>query len=126
MKGNYKAFSTMDEGTLTRIALIASLTGMLILLFATEKISINSEEIALITEESLEQTVKVKGKVTQIKDTPAVGILTIEDNSGKIKVIAFKEDEELNIKKNNIIEVEGEVMQYQGKLEIEAKVIKVF
>ena len=51
--------------------------------------------------------------------------MNIQDKTSNITVIAFKEDE-INLQKNDLIEVLGIVKKYKDKLEIEAKEIKIY
>tara|TARA_Y100000310_G_scaffold96711_1_gene94458 strand:+ start:1599 stop:1949 length:351 start_codon:yes stop_codon:yes gene_type:complete len=114
----------MKESTLINLALNTSLVGILILLILAENVTVDSNLIQNITEE--EQYVKVQGLITSSIETPGLYILEIEDKSGKIKVIAFKKDESIELEKNNIIEVEGSTTYYKDELEIVAdKITKI-
>tara|TARA_Y100000310_G_C20402323_1_gene678015 strand:- start:311 stop:661 length:351 start_codon:yes stop_codon:yes gene_type:complete len=106
----------MKESTLINIALNTTLIGILILLTIAENTTVNSSLIQNITEE--DEYVNVQGLITSSIETPGLYILTIEDNSGKIKVVAFKRDENITLQKNNIIQVEGTTTYYKEELEI--------
>ncbi len=112
----------IKEKTLLKVSLIFALIGILILIFLSEKLSLESSQISSITNSSIDKSVKVKGTIASIKDTPSVLILTLKDNTGEIKVVAFK-NQNITLQKNSIIEVEGIIKQYQNSLEIEAKKI---
>ena len=67
---------------------------------------------------------KIKGFITEMRDFPGLFILTVKDGTGEIKVIAYKE-EEIKLERYDLVEIEGSVKEYQGKIEIDAKQIKV-
>ena len=115
----------MQAKTLLKLSLIISVIGIFTLLLIIEKIEIKNSDISNISNYSLDQKVKVKGFISSVKNLPGILILTLRDNSGEITVIVFKE-EEIELKKDMLIEVEGTLKEYKGKLEIEADKIKVF
>ena len=47
-------------------------------------------------------------------------MINVKDDTGNIDVVVFKE-ENLELKEGDVIQVEGQVTEYQGKLEILAK-----
>jgi DNA/RNA endonuclease YhcR with UshA esterase domain len=110
----------MQEKTLLKISLVTSLVGILVLLIILDKIDVSDSNINAINKTLNERQVKVKGEVTRITETPGLYILNIKDNTGNIDVIIFKE-EKLDLEKGNIIQVQGQVTEYQGKMEIIAK-----
>jgi len=57
------------------------------------------------------------GRITSIRKHGQLAFIDIEDNSSKISVVVFKNDE-LNLTKYSTIEVEGKVLQYQNRFEI--------
>lgn len=115
----------MQESTLLKVSLIVSLIGIFLILLISEKISLPTSNINLINETHIDKNVKVKGIVESIAETPGLIILTLKDTTGSITVIIFK-DEELKLEKNSLIEVEGTVVKYKNKLEINAKKVKIF
>jgi len=114
----------MQESTLFKISLSLSLIGILILLLKKKKKDLSSSNISEIINSSIEKEVKIKGIVTKITNTPGLLILNIKDNTAEIKAIAFKE-KEIEINKNDIIELQGIVKKYKNELEIEASLIKI-
>lgn len=115
----------MDEKTLFKVSLIITLIGILILLAVSESIEVNESKISLISKKDIDKAVRLKGKITYIKETPGLFIFNLEDSSGKIKVIAFKQ-ESFQLEKNSIVEIEGVVKEYNNELEVQADRIKVF
>ncbi len=115
----------MKEKKLTKIALLCSLIGILLLLIIAEQQDISASNIKNITNATLDQTVQIKGKITSIKETPAVTIAQVQDSTGFITVIMFRKEGAI-LTKGMLVEVEGMVKPYNDKLEIEAKLVKVF
>ena len=115
----------MHEKTLFKLSLICSLVGIFIILIINESYSLSYSNISLIDNSSIGKTVKVQGFIISISDSPGILIMSIQDKTSNITVIAFKEDE-INLQKNDLIEVSGIVKEYKDKLEIEAKEIKVY
>jgi RecJ-like exonuclease len=114
----------MNEKTLLKISLIASLIGILILLIILDKIDISDSNINLINKTLIDKQVKIKGEVTRITETPGLYILNIKDNTGNIDIIIFKENK-IDLEKGNIIQVEGQVTEYQNKIELIAKKVVI-
>lgn len=115
----------MDEKRLSKIALLCSLTGILLLLVIAERQDLSTSSIASITNETLNQPVLIKGKITSIKETPAVAIAQVQDTTGSITVIMFRK-ENMVMQKGDLVEVEGVIKEFNDKLEIETKVVKLF
>lgn len=109
----------MKEENLLKISLICSLIGILIILYITENTNIPNSNISNITNKDLETKVAIIGLVTSVKETPGLIILNVEDKTGNITVIAFKE-ENITLEPGRIIEVEGKVVEYNKQLEIQA------
>jgi len=108
----------MKEKTLLKIALIVSLTGLLILYIISDNITISQTSIEKITLDNKDDMVKVKGVVSKVIDTEKVTIMEITQPT-EITVVLFKdENTTTKIKENNQIEIIGKVDEYEGKLEI--------
>ncbi len=110
----------MHEKTLLKISLITSLVGILILLIILDKIDISDSDIASINKTLIDKQVKIKGEITRTTETPGLYILNVKDNTGNIDIIIFKEDK-IELKKGDIVEIEGQITEYQDKLELIAK-----
>lgn len=115
----------MQEKSLLKAALVCSLIGILIILFISEKIELPITEIKKIDKSMMDKEVKIQGILTSITETPGLLILNIKDNTGEITVITFKE-EEIELKRNTQVEIQGTVIEYKGKIEIDATSIKGF
>ena len=112
----------MKDSVLFKIALITSLSGIILLLFISEKVEIPLMEISSITQENIDRDVKIRGTISSFRETPGLLILNISDNTGSITVIAFKEDA-IIIEKDTEAIIEGKVSKYKNQLEINAKKI---
>ena len=112
----------MKEKDLLKISLIFSLIGILILFFLTYTIKVNLYEINSLSKDNLDDIVRVKGIVESYSETPGLYLVNLKDNTGKITVVVFK-DEKLELQEGLEIEVIGQVVEYQNKLEIIAKEI---
>ena len=114
----------MQEKALLKIAFITAIIGVLILLFILDKIELSNFNIVNLSKDDLDEKVKIKAELINIRETPGLYILEVKDFSGKITVIVFK-DEPLELKKGDILEIEGQVTSYKDKIEIIAKKIVV-
>ena len=115
----------MDEKFLFKISLLCSLLGIFIILLIVERLDVGEFSIDSVNLSLVDKEVKVKGYITSIKETPGLYLLTIKDSSGQITAVIFKDDP-IDIKKDQLIEIEGIVVNYNNKPEIQAKRIKVF
>lgn len=114
----------MDERTLLKVALICALVGILILIIISDRITYSKSNISSITLNQTGSDVLIKGQVSSIQETPNLFIFTLQDDTGKIKVVAFKE--KIKLQEGQIVEVLGTTKEYNSKPEIEAKRIRIF
>jgi len=112
----------VKEKDLLKVSLIFSLIGILILFFLTYTLKVNLYEINSLSKDNLDDIVRVKGVVESFTETPGLYLVNLKDNTGKITVVVFK-DEKLELQEGLEIEVIGQVVEYQNKLEIIAKEI---
>lgn len=113
----------MEDETLFKIALIFSMTGILLLFIISDSIEIKEFKIKELTKKEIEKTVKVKGTITRVTETPGLIIFNMRDNTGEITGIMFKE-ESINLTQGQKVEVKGKITEYKEKLEIQAEEIK--
>jgi len=114
----------MKDSTLFKISIVCSLIGIFILFIVSEKLDLSKSDIGSINKEMLDKKVKVKGYISSIAETPGLYIINLNDETGNITAIVFKE-ESFNITKGSIIEIEGKVVEYKEKLEINAEIIRI-
>ena len=115
----------MQEKALLKIAMVCSLIGIFIILVIVERLEISESNISSINKNDLDEKVKIKGYINFVRETPGLLILNIQDDTGNITAIVFKEDN-MNLNKGDLIEIYGLVKEYKGNLEIEADSIKLF
>ncbi len=114
----------MQEKTLLRTAFITAIIGILILLFILNKIELTHSNLGNLTKNDLDKKVKIKAEVIKVTETPGLYILDVKDFSGIMKVTVFK-DEQLDIKKGDVLEIEAQVTNYKDNLELIAKKITI-
>ena len=108
----------MQEKTLLKIALIVSLTGLLIIYLISGNIVIKETNIEKITIANKDEFVKVRGIVSRITDTERVTIMDITQPT-EITVVLFKgENKTTPIREGNEVEIIGKVDEYEDRLEI--------
>ncbi len=116
----------MKEKTLLKISLICALVGLYALFLINERISVDSKTIAEINSTLLEKDISVRGEITRVTQTDGLYLINIKDKSNKeITIVVFR-DQELELKKGNIVNVEGTIKDYKGNLEILAKKIELY
>ena len=118
----------IQEKILLKSTLVISLLGMLLLIALSSQLPKENTETMLIS--SLEETpqgtqVTIAGAITAIQNTPSMLIMTIQDASGSVKVVADKKGMETKLKIKTKIEVSGMLKEYQEKQEIQASIIKI-
>ncbi len=109
---------------LFKVTLSCSLIGVFLILLMAETLDLSVIKIKDINEGMLERSVKITGIVNSVYDNNNVLILNVEDDTGEIKVVVFEKGE-FNLSKENIVEVNGRVVEYKGELEINANFIEV-
>lgn len=114
----------MEEKNLFKIALFCSLIGLFIILLISEKIELKFYKISEINPSLIDKEIKTQGQIILIKETSGLYILKIKDNINYIDVVIFKEDK-INLEIDNYIEVQGKVVEYRNKLEIQTNNIKI-
>lgn len=109
---------------LLKVALVSAIIGTALLIFLSAKLEPRLISIDRIDVRKIDNFVKIMGSVTSVKDTQSLLIFDVKDESGIIKVIAYKGKEEIDLNKGMQIEIIGKVKEYKGELEIEASSIK--
>ncbi len=113
----------MDEKNLLKLSLIVSFTGLLLLIIILDSIEIKEYKINELTKKDISKTVKLKGTITKITETPGLIIFNLKDETEEITGIIFKE-EQINLTINQNAEITGKLKQYKNKLEIEVTELK--
>lgn len=82
-----------------------------------ESIEIKQYKIKDINKKLIDKDIQVQGTITRITETPGLIIFDLNDKTGTITIILFKE-EPINLTKNMEINIAGTVAEYKNKLEI--------
>jgi len=115
----------MEEKTLLKIALVASLAGLMFLYLISSNIEIKEKNIEKITLENKDEFIKLRGIVSNLVNSEKVAILEITQPQ-EITVVLFKnKNSSININKGNEVEIFGKVDEYNGKMEIIADRVRV-
>lgn len=113
----------MKETTLLKIALICSLVGLVILYFISTKIEIKDYNPNKLSK-NIGEDIKLKGAVKKINDKGKVVFVEVAEQN-EVNVILFTNENNLNFKNGDNIEVIGKVQEYNGKNEIIANKVRV-
>lgn len=115
----------MNEKTLYNLSLFCFLIGIFLILIINEKIDISKSNISMLNASLLDQKVNVKGIAYNIIELDELYLFNLKDSTGNITIIAFNIEKDM-FKEQDILEVEGDLVVYKDKLEIEASKIKKF
>lgn len=116
-------FDVMKEKTLLKIAVMASLLGVVVLYFISEGMMIEEKMIENIDSTDYEKDIRINGKVERVTDMEKIVILEVSQPK-KITVVAFK-DGKFDIEEGDSVYISGSVEEYRGKPEIIADEIKI-
>jgi RecJ-like exonuclease len=114
----------VKEGDLLKASIIFSLIGILIIFYLTYTLEPTKYNIISLSKDNLDDIIQIKGIIESYGETPGLYLVTLKDDSGKITVVVFK-DEELELYEGVEVKVIGQVVEYQDKLEIIAKEIVI-
>jgi DNA/RNA endonuclease YhcR with UshA esterase domain len=118
-----KSMYYLQEKILKKISITIIILGILSLFLISQEISTNVTD--KIDEMQIEQNVKIQGIVQ--KYTPKEKVIFLEIDAITYlpqKVVLFS-DENIYVKKGDIVELEGYVEEYQGQKEIIANKITI-
>jgi DNA/RNA endonuclease YhcR with UshA esterase domain len=111
----------MEEKTLSNIALISVIIGIISLFVISYFLDYKETEIGMIDGSYLGKNVKVIGEVGKFNDYGTLKTFIVKDNTGEIMVVVFTES--LEVEGN--VEIVGSVEDYKGSLEIIADKIEI-
>jgi len=105
----------MNDKTLLKLAIMCSVIGILGLFVLSETTGTETVKIAEIDSSFVDKTIQVNGLVTEVKLSQDLTILEVEDETGKIKALAF---EHLQVSKGSKVNIEGTIQEYENEIEI--------
>ena len=109
----------MEEKTLIYLCLFAVKSGIFLIFLSNKLFQPELVNVSDITTDY--NIVRIQGKITSLTVSKSETVfIKLTDSTGTIDVVVFKE-EQLNLEKGRIIQVEGQVTGYQDKIEIIAK-----
>ena len=108
---------------LLKIALICSLTGVLILFFVSDNIEAGEKAISKIEMENVGEDIKLKGYISGITDLEKVMFVEITQPE-KIDVVLFKK-ENISLYEGSYVEILGEIDEYGGKMQVIGNRVRV-
>ena len=104
------------------ISFIFSLIGILVVLLVSFVSSPKLYSISDLDKNDIDQVVRVRGNIESFHETPGLYLINLADDSGKITVVVFKNDE-MDLTEGMFVEVIGSVVEYGDQIEITAKEI---
>lgn len=119
----------MNDGSLLRLSLLASLLGLALLALTASQAQPHAAKIAEISYDEVGSTVAVKGQIAARSDHKDGHVfLKVSDGTGKISVPVFTSQlEKMNqseipcLKTGSEVEILGRVEDFRGSLEIVPK-----
>ena len=113
----------MKETNLLKIALICSLAGLVALYFISTKIEIKDYKPSILNK-NIGDDVSLKGTITKITDKGNVVFIEVSQQN-PVTVVLFTDNNNLNLKNGDNVEVIGKMQEYNGKNEIIAQKIRL-
>ena len=108
---------------MARLALATATAGVLFLFLLSLVLEPVEASIAEIDESMQGLTVSVSARVDSVLHKETFVIFTLNDGTGKLKVVVFNPSNEQRqlLQRNNFVSVEGKIQVYKNELEMVAK-----
>ncbi|MBR9706366.1 hypothetical protein GOV14_05000 [Candidatus Pacearchaeota archaeon] len=103
-----------------KICFAVALLGIFILLIIANFSKPKTIEIKDINKNLLNKQIHTSGQIKQIQNYQGFQVVTIKQENNTIQVLI---DKPLNLTKNQLIEVTGNVQNYKSNLQINARII---
>ena len=113
----------MKETNLLKIALICSLAGLVVLYFISTKIEIKDYKPSILNK-NIGDDVNLKGTITKITGKGNVIFIEVSQQN-PVTVVLFTDNNNLNLKNGDNVEVIGKMQEYNGKNEIISQKIRL-
>lgn len=105
----------MKRKKFTYLCLLLSVIGLVLLQFSTTVLRPETVPIEEVEEDSIGQTVKVEGTVTDFYSTDSATFFTLTDSTGEIEVVSFNSVEPGNGRNVSVL---GNVELRSGSLQL--------
>lgn len=115
----------MKTEALVKLALATSLLGLFSLYILSESLEPKLIPISEINEKMFDSYARISGQITSARETEGLYILRVEDGSGAIDVVIYKEKEKISFSGGQEVEVIGKVSEFRGKLQLEAVEVRM-
>lgn len=132
--GYTNLFMELTERGLLKVSLVGTIVGLVALYFVVGTLVVESRNIGDVASSSIGSSVSVNGTISGMRTSDGNMFFTLDDGTGKIKVVLWKNvldrlvlkgfDLE-KIKDGEKVMVEGSVEGYKGEMEIIGKEIKI-
>lgn len=109
---------------ITKLCIITTLLGIILLIIVSDKIEAPTSTISSITKQDLNQEVKLRGTIKASINKETIAFLDLEDSTGVISIVLFK-PQNTKITKGSFAEVTGKVSLYEEKLQVYAETVKI-
>ena len=115
----------MKEKTILKVALSVSLAGILALIGLSLITDFEETNIAQIEGEDIGNDIKLMGRISNLRELEKLTTFTISQQE-VLSVIRFKNNnQDLDIKEGDTVEIIGEISEYQDKEQVIANRIRV-
>ena len=114
----------MKQERIAFVALLASVTGIVLLFTAAEAIEPKEISIWEIGTENEGLQAKVNAKIESFSQRNGIAFMQLYDGTGRIKAVAFQAEKFPELEKGIIASIEGKVQIYKGKLELVVEKVK--
>ncbi len=108
----------MEQEKIALIALLVSISGILLLLAMAQAIEPKEMKIEEIKIENEGLYVKINAKVEEFSQRQGIAFMQLYDGTGKIKAIAFEAEKFPELGKGMLASFEGKIQIYKGELEL--------
>ena len=113
----------MDEADLLKLSFCVSIIGIILLLVIDNFYALPELTIGEITLDEVGKEVVVKARVSKVSVRAENVFLEIDDGTSAITAVVFNTKEE--IKRGQLLEVEGKVARYKGEPELVVTKLKM-
>lgn len=108
----------MNQELLFKLSLSVSLLTILLLLFLANTLEPKSTPVQNITNKDLNKKIKIQGTIIKIQNKNDFQIITIQDSTGQISIIANSKIPKNHKSKN--ITITGTISEYKNNFQINA------